>query len=71
MIKYKDIAYTNVNNTESTDTIEEIKTFIRNFSENNIEITNGNILTNKESGVTIKSTKEKRKLLKNPRRVLQ
>lgn len=49
LIKYKDIAYTNVNNTESTDTIEEIKTFIRNFSENNIEITNGNILTNKEN----------------------
>ena len=38
LIKYKDIAYTNVNNTESTDTIEEIKTFIRNFSKNNIEI---------------------------------
>ena len=30
-----------------------------------------NILTNKGDGVTINSTKEKRKLLKNPRRVLQ
>ena len=49
LIKYKDIAYTNVNYTENTDSLNEIKDFIKNSSDNNIEITNGNILTNKEN----------------------
>ena len=49
LIKYKNIAYTNVNNTDNTDTIEEIKDFIKTYSDNNVEIKNGNISTNKDN----------------------
>lgn len=49
LIIYKDIAYTNVNNTEDTNTIEKIKNYINNFSDNYVEISKGNITTNNDS----------------------
>ena len=49
LIKYKDLAITNVEFTTETDTIEEIKEYISN-SENNkyVNIINGNIESNSE-----------------------